>query len=121
MMRSALHCWTAGPAASLGRMTPMSNYRGYGDVAFNYEWARQKTKTPVTIGTVHFIAERHGFRGGPPRVDLMAKSSANDNLVMTSAAAEASDNPRLNRWPALTRCGADIFKMPPAGMLVPDW
>lgn len=99
----------------------MSNYRGYGDVAFNYDWAQRKTTTPVTIGTVHFIAERYGFRGGPPCVDLMAKASANDNLVEASASSGDPDNPRLSRWPQLTRHGADIFKMPPAGMLVPDW
>jgi hypothetical protein len=99
----------------------MSNYRGYGDVAFNYDWAQRKTATPVTIGTVHFIAERYGFRGGPPRVDLMAKASANDNLVEASASSDDPDNRRLSRWPQLTRRGADIFKMPPAGMLVPDW
>jgi hypothetical protein len=99
----------------------MSSYRGYGDVAFNYEWAQRKTGTPVTIGTVYFIAERHGFRGGPPRVDLVAKATANDNLVDSTARSEATENPRVNRWPNLTRFGADIFKMPPAGMLVPDW
>jgi hypothetical protein len=99
----------------------MFKYRGYGDVAFNYDWAQRKTKTPAKIGTVHFIAERYGFRGGPPRVDLMAKASANDNLVEVSAALKAPDNSRVNRWPRLTRYGADIFKMPPAGMLVPDW
>lgn len=99
----------------------MSNYRGYGDVAFNYDWAQRRTGTPVTIGTVHFIAERYGFRGGPPRVDLMAKANANDNLGETSEVADAFDISRLSRWPSLTRRGADIFKMPPAGMLVPDW
>lgn len=99
----------------------MSNYRGYGDVAFNYDWAQRKTATPVTIGTVHYIAERYGFRGGPPRVDLMAKASVNDNLVGPSNATDAIRNPRLSRWPQLTRRGADIFKMPPAAMLVPEW
>jgi hypothetical protein len=98
----------------------MSNYRGYSDVAFNYDWAQRKTGAPVTIGTVHFIAERHGFRGGPPRVDLMAKAIANDNLV-APIALPISDESRESRWPKLTLRGTEIFDMPPAKMLIPGW
>jgi hypothetical protein len=66
-------------------MMLMSKYRGYGDVAFNYDWAQGKTENPATIGTVHFIAEKNGFRGGPPRLNLVEMAIANDELVVPVA------------------------------------
>jgi hypothetical protein len=113
-----LNSWSSG---ELGEDGQPGGYMGYSDVAYNYDWAQGKTGKPVSIGTVYKIAEQDGFRGGPPRVDLMAMACANDNLVEGAILAASVEIERGSRWPKLTRRGAEILEMRPAGMLVPDW
>jgi hypothetical protein len=99
----------------------IDNYRGYSDVAYSYEWARGNAVRPATIGTVFVLAERYGFRGGPPRVDLTAMASTEGLLCEGGSPFVGIEAARESRWPKLTRRGADILEMRPAGMLIPDW
>lgn len=101
--------------------THVPGYKGYADVAMNYDWAKGESDNPVGVGTLWEIAKGHGFQGGPPRLDLMEMLDSAVENGRPDFIAPFFETAPNSRWPQLTRRGKQILEIQPAGMVVHGW